>query len=269
VGAQVLNANTAAEDPAIARLLADEHEKVVGYVNQVIGSSTTAMDTVEGPYRDVPLIDLINRVQTDTVTAALAGGTYADLPVLSQASCFSRTARIAAGDVTIKDAAGLYPFDNTLEARLITGAQVRDYLEYSAKYYVQTAPDAPVDPAKLTNAQNTPDYNYDVVAGLTYDIDIARPAGSRITDLRFRGQPLDDAAQFVFAVNNYRAGGGGNFPHVPGAQQVWSNSDEIRNTMIAWVRDKGALDPAEFFSVDWRLTRAGTPVFQEAAARTA
>jgi 2',3'-cyclic-nucleotide 2'-phosphodiesterase/3'-nucleotidase len=263
VGSSVLNSNTVPEDPKITDLLAAEHRKVVAYVNQVIGTSKAAMDTSEGPYKDVPLIDLINQVQVDTVRAALAGGQYADLPVLSQASCFSRTAKVAAGDVTIKDAAGLYPFDNTLEARLITGAQVREYLEYSAKYYVQTAPDAPVDPAKLTNAENTPDYNYDVVSGLTYTIDIAQPVGSRIKDLRFQGEPLDDGAQFVFAVNNYRAGGGGNFPHVPNAQQVWANSDEIRNTMIAWVQAKGALDPADFFTVDWRLTRDGVPVFDD------
>ncbi|GHH74044.1 multifunctional 2',3'-cyclic-nucleotide 2'-phosphodiesterase/5'-nucleotidase/3'-nucleotidase [Streptomyces sulfonofaciens] len=266
VGARVLNSNTAAEDPAITGLLAEEHKKVVAYVGEVVGTSKTAMDTAQGPYRDVPLIDLINHVQTLTVEAALAGGEYADLPVLSQASCFSRTARIAAGDITIRDAAGLYPFDNTLEARLVTGAQVRDYLEYSARYYVETAPGAPVDPAKLTNADSIPDYNYDVVSGLTYDIDIAQPAGSRITGLAFRGEPLDDTARFVLAVNNYRAAGGGNFPHVPDAQQIWSDSEEIRNTIIAWVREKGVLDPAEFASVDWGLTRAGAPVFEDARA---
>ncbi|GHJ38283.1 bifunctional UDP-sugar hydrolase/5'-nucleotidase [Streptomyces sp. TS71-3] len=266
VGAGVLNSNTAAEDPAVTGLLAEEHKKVVAYVNQVVGTSKTATDTAEGPYKDVPLIALINQVQTETVRAALAGGAYADLPVLSQASCFSRAVRIAAGDITIRDAAGLYPFDNTLEARLVTGAQVRDYLEYSAKYYVRTAPGAPVDPARLTNAEDTPDYNYDVVSGLTYRIDIARPAGSRITDLRFRGEPLDDSARFVFAVNNYRAGGGGNYPHLPGAERVWSSSEEIRDTIVAWVQKQGAIDPGSFAPVGWGLTRAGVPVFGGAAS---
>lgn len=65
----------------------------------------------------------------------------------------------------------------------------------------------------------------------------------------------------MLAVNNYRASGGGNFPHVPGAKQLWANSEEIRNTIIAWVRAKGSVDAAEFASVDWRLTRDGVPVF--------
>ncbi|MFF9894143.1 bifunctional metallophosphatase/5'-nucleotidase [Streptomyces longispororuber] len=261
VGARVLNSNTVAEDRRITRLLGDEHRKVVAYVNQVIGTSKAAMSTAEGPYKDVPIIDLINHVQAETVRAALAGGAYAGVPVVSQASCFSRSARIPEGEVTLRDAAGLYPFENTLEARLLTGAQVKEYLEFSARYYVRTAPGVPVDPAKLTNAEGVPDYNYDALYGVTYDVDIAQPVGSRIVDLRFEGEPVDPGAQFVLAVNNYRASGGGNFPHVARAKQVWADSDEIRNTIIAWVRAKGTVDPAEFARVGWRLTRAGTPVF--------
>ncbi|MFD3542930.1 bifunctional metallophosphatase/5'-nucleotidase [Streptomyces sp. NPDC058662] len=261
VSAKVLNSNTVAEDPKITRLLSDEHREVVAYVNQVIGTSTRVMSSAEGPVKDVPIIDLINHVQAETVRAALAGGEWAALPVLSQASCFSRTAAIPAGQVTIRDAAGLYPFENTLEARLLTGAQLKDYLEYSARYFVRTAPGEVVDPARLTNAEGIPDYNYDAVYGLTYDIDISRPVGERITGLSFRGAAVDPAARFVLAVNNYRASGGGNFPHVPQARQVWADSDEIRNTIIGWVKAKGTVDPAEFASVDWRLTRDAVPVF--------
>ncbi|MFH8486329.1 bifunctional metallophosphatase/5'-nucleotidase [Streptomyces longisporoflavus] len=261
VGAQVRNSNTAKEDRKITRLLADEHKKVVAYVNQVIGTSTQAMSTAEGPYKDVAIIDLISHVQAETVREALKGGQYAALPVLSQASCFSRTAAIPAGEVTIKDAAGLYPFENTLEARLVTGAQLKEYLEFSARYYVRTAAGAPVDPAKLTNADNIPDYNYDALYGVTYEIDIAKPAGSRIAKLSFDGKDIDPKAEFVLAVNNYRASGGGNFPHVAAAKQLWANSDEIRNTIIQWVQAKGTVDPGRFASVDWKLTRDGTPVF--------
>ncbi|MGW4496199.1 bifunctional metallophosphatase/5'-nucleotidase [Streptomyces sp. NPDC004376] len=261
VAASLRDSRTVADDPKITRLLTAEHKKVVAYVNQVVGRATETLTTVDARYKDAPIIDLINKVQEDVVKAALAGTAYASLPVLSQASPFSRTSEIPAGDVTIRDLSSLYVYDNTLVAKLLTGAQVRAYLEYSAQYFVQTAPGAPVDVDKLTNANDRPDYNYDYVSGLSYDIDVAQPAGSRIKNLAFGGAPLDDAAQFVFAVNNYRANGGGAFPFVASAKELWSESTEIRTRIAEWVTAKGELDPKDFASVDWKLTREGTPVF--------
>ncbi|MFI2422688.1 bifunctional metallophosphatase/5'-nucleotidase [Streptomyces sp. NPDC018955] len=261
VRASLRDAAAVEDDPRITRLLRDEHARVVEYVNQVVGSATETLTTVEARYKDAPIIDLIGKVQEDVVRAALAGTEYASLPVLSQASPFSRTSEIPAGEVTIRDLSSLYVYDNTLVAKLMTGAQVRAYLEYSAEYFVRTAAGAVVDVEKLTNAGGRPDYNYDYVSGLSYDIDIAQPAGSRIRNVTFGGAPLDDAARFVFAVNNYRANGGGAFPHVASAKELWSESTEIRTRIAEWVTAKGVLDPRDFASVDWRLTRDGTPVF--------
>ncbi|MEV7243554.1 MULTISPECIES: 5'-nucleotidase C-terminal domain-containing protein [unclassified Streptomyces] len=261
VSASLRDSKTVADDPRITKLLTDEHEKVVAYVNQVVGRATETLTTVEARYKDAPIIDLITKVQEDVVKGALAGTEYASLPVIAQASPFSRTSQIPAGDVTIRDLSGLYVYDNTLVAKLMTGAQVRAYLEYSAGYFVQTAAGTVVDVEKLTNAGGRPDYNYDYVSGLSYDIDVAQPAGSRIRNLTFGGAALDDAQQFVLAVNNYRANGGGAFPHVASAKELWSESTEIRTRIAEWVTAKGVLDPKDFASVDWRLTRDGTPVF--------
>jgi 2',3'-cyclic-nucleotide 2'-phosphodiesterase/3'-nucleotidase len=261
VKASVLNSNAVADDPKITKLLKDDHDVVVAYVNQVVGTATETLTTVEARYKDAPIIDLITKVQEDVVRAALVGTEYASLPVIAQASPFSRTSEIPAGEVTIRDLSGLYVYDNTLVAKLMTGAQIRAYLEYSAEYFVQTAADAAVDVAKLTNAGGRPDYNYDYVSGLSYEIDIAQPAGSRIRNLTYDGAALDDARKFVLAVNNYRANGGGAFPFVASAPELWSESTEIRTRISEWATAKGVLDPKDFASVDWRLTRNGTPVF--------
>ncbi|MEV8542388.1 5'-nucleotidase C-terminal domain-containing protein [Streptomyces sp. NPDC051572] len=261
VAASLRDAKTVADDPKITRLLKDEHALVVEYVNQVVGTATSTLTTVDARYKDAPIIDLITKVQEDVVKAALVGTSYASLPVIAQASPFSRTSEIPAGNVTIRDLSGLYVYDNTLVAKLLTGAQVLAYLEYSAEYFAQTAADAVVDTEKLTNANGRPDYNYDYVSGFSYDIDVAQAAGSRIKNLTYNGAALDDTQQFVLAVNNYRANGGGAFPHVASATEVWSESTEIRTRIAEWVTAKGVLDPADFASVDWKLTRNGTPVF--------
>ncbi|MDO0915727.1 5'-nucleotidase C-terminal domain-containing protein [Streptomyces sp. DT2A-34] len=261
VKATVRDSKTVADDPKITKLLKDDHDIVVEYVNQVVGTATEKLTTVDARYKDAPIIDLITKVQEDVAKAALAGTEYASLPVISQASPFSRTSEIPAGEVTIRDLSSLYVYDNTLVAKLMTGAQIKAYLEYSAEYFVQTAADAAVDVEKLTNAGGRPDYNYDYVSGLSYEIDVAQAAGSRIKNLSYNGAALDDAQRFVFAVNNYRANGGGAFPHVASAQELWSESTEIRTRIAEWVTAKGVLDPKDFASVGWKLTRNGTPVF--------
>ncbi|MEV6632138.1 5'-nucleotidase C-terminal domain-containing protein [Actinoplanes sp. NPDC051470] len=256
--ATTLNTNTVAEDPSVLKAVRKQHAKTVAYVNQVVATSIVELSAAESRYRDTPILDYINRVQTDTVTAALAGTEYAGLPVLSIAAPFSRTAVFPRGEVKIKDVAGLYIYDNTLEAVVLTGAEVKAYLEYSAKYFVTSAPGAPVDPATISDPA-VPDYNYDVISGLAYDIDISEPVGRRIV---FR-DPVDPAARFVVAVNNYRRSGGGNFPGIV-KTQVYNAQQEIRQLLIDWAQRRGTIDPADFFEPNWRLVRAGEPVFPEA-----
>jgi 2',3'-cyclic-nucleotide 2'-phosphodiesterase/3'-nucleotidase len=249
-----LNTNTVTEDPDVLRVVRKQHEKTVAYVNQVVAQSVVELSAAESRYKDTPILDFINQVQTETVTAALAGTEYAGLPVLSIAAPFSRTAVFPQGNVKIKDVAGLYIYDNTLEAVVLTGAEVKAYLEYSAKYFRTLAPGAPVDPATISDPA-VPDYNYDVISGITYDIDISRPVGERIALY-----DVDPAARFVVAVNNYRRSGGGNFPGIV-KEQVYNAQQEIRQLLIDWAQAKGVIDPADFFVANWRLVREGVPVF--------
>ncbi|MEN3615008.1 5'-nucleotidase C-terminal domain-containing protein [Plantactinospora sp. ZYX-F-223] len=259
--ATMLNSNTVPEDPKVLAAVRRQHGKTVAYVNQVVATSAVELSAAESRYQDTPILDYINKVQTDTVTAALAGGQYADLPVLSIAAPFSRTAVFPAGDVRIKDVAGLYIYDNTLEAVLVSGAELRAYLEYSAKYFRTLSPGAPVDPAQLTDP-SVPDYNYDTISGVDYDIDISRPVGQRITRLTHPGggAAVADTDQFVIAVNNYRRSGGGNFPGIV-KPQIYNEQQEIRQLLIDWAQAKGSIDPADFFQPNWRLVREGVPVF--------
>ncbi|MEU8087727.1 5'-nucleotidase C-terminal domain-containing protein [Micromonospora sp. NPDC049101] len=259
--ATMLNTNTVVEDPKVLAAVRTQHQKTIAYVNQVVAQSTVELSAAESRYKDTPILDFINHVQTEVVGAALAGTAYADLPVLSIAAPFSRTAVFPAGDVKIRDVAGLYVYDNTLEAVVLSGAEVRAYLEYSVKFFRTLAPGAPVDPEQISDPA-VPDYNYDVFSGVDYDIDIAKPVGQRITRLVLAGTdtPVADNAQFVVAVNNYRRSGGGNFPGIV-KTQVYNAQQEIRQLLIDWAQAKGTINPDDFFQPNWRLVREGVPVF--------
>ena len=258
--AQTLNPNTVDEDPEIKKLLEADHELVVKYVNTAVGTCTEDLSAAESCWKDVPIMDFIQQVQMDSVKAGLSTADAA-LPLISVAAPFSRTADIPKGSVTIKDIAGLYIYDNTLYGKKLTGAQLKDYLEYAAKYYHQVPAGTKVDTATLTNANSFWDYMYDVAAGVSYDIDIAQAEGSRIKNLTYNGTSVTDDQVFVVAVNNYRANGGSGYPHIASAETVYSAPDQVRDLMIAYVTAKGSLDPADFATVNWKLTQAGTAVF--------
>ncbi|MGP4113028.1 bifunctional metallophosphatase/5'-nucleotidase [Streptomyces sp. 4N509B] len=272
VTATLLDATRAAEDPAVLRLVEEPHRRVLARVNQVIGRATAAMTAAEAPHRDVPLVRLLNHVQSQAVRRALAGTPHAGLPVLSQAACVSRTAGLPAGPITLRDVAGMYPYEGRLEARLVTGAQLRDYLEHSARYFVRS-PDLS-RPAELTNADGTPDYHFDAVSGVSYVIDPSRAPGSRVTALRHPAtdRGVADDAVFVLAVNEYRAAGGGDFPHVPDAPRLWAGTEQIRALLVAWIRRAGVVDPAALMaepgSGAWRLAVAADAAPPTAGATT-
>ena len=264
--AYLLNTNTVVDDPAFVALVRDQHDAVVKYMNTPVANSTEAMSAAEACWKDTAILDYVNEVQTATVAAAVAGTPEASLPIISIAAPFNRAASFPAGPVTIKDVAGLYIYDNTLMASVLTGKQIADYLEFSAEYFKVVAPDAPVDPAAWTNAPTpraafTPDYNYDQFSGVEYTIDISKPIGQRISALTYGGAPAAADQQFLVALNNYRQSGGGGFPHIASAPVVYNAQVAIREAIVAYASAQGTIDPATFHVVNWRLVRNGVPVF--------
>jgi len=269
LSSQLLDASTVDADPAVVGALGKQHQTVVDYVNAPIGTCKVAMSAARSVVEDTPIIDFVNHVQADVVKQGLTGSDAA-LPVLSIAAPFNREANIPAGQVSLRDVAGLYIYDNTLLAVRVTGQNVKDYLEYSAAYFKQVSGTGPFQISDLTNAvtpkapNGTPDYNFDSIAGLdaplAYTIDVAKPAGSRIGSLTYAGLPVDPAAQFVLAVNNYRQSGGGGFPAVSTAPVVYNRQQEIRQGIIDWVSAHGTIDPATFASSDWKLVSNGADI---------
>ena len=239
------------EDPMITGLLAEPHQRTVDYVNSVIGTSLASMSLASARYEDTAALDFINFVQSEMVRSGLTATPYESLPVLSIAAPFNRTAGIPEGDVSVRDVAGMYIYDNTLLAIQLTGAQLKDYLEYSAAYFYEQTMPGPYTPDDVAGTK--PDYNYDVIFGLSYDIDISQPAGSRIVNLQHGGMPIDPTAEFAVAINNYRQNGGGGFPNVVDAPILWNPLADIREGIIDWVKAEQIIDPAQFASVDWRL----------------
>jgi 2',3'-cyclic-nucleotide 2'-phosphodiesterase/3'-nucleotidase len=146
------------------------------------------------------------------------------------------------------DVAELYPYDNNvLRVVRISGRQLRDYLEHSARYFRQSPPrDSLIDP-------RVPGFNFDIVSGVEYVIDISRPIGSRITTLARGGRRVADTDTFTLAVNDYRQSGGGGYAMLRGAPVVQDRQQSIRQLLIDEIRRRGTLRHEEYFTQTWRL----------------
>lgn len=255
--AETLRASDATDAPMIDSLVADEHETVVDYVNSPIGTTLGELSLAQADVRDVPAMDLVNFVEAKAVEDGLEGTAYADLPVLATTAPLSRVV-IPAGPVSIRDIAALYIYENTLRGIVMTGADIKDYLERAALYFDPVSSTGPFDRADVGN--NGPTYCYDVVYGVSFEIDLANPEGSRIENLSYNGTAVDPADEFVLAINNYRHGGGCGYPHVTTAPVVYNVNPEIQGLLISWFEANETIDPATFGSVDWMLTYMDAPI---------
>lgn len=192
-----------------------------GWLAKVIGDSPEELTARESRFKDTAILDLIQKVQMDEGKADV-----------SMVASFNPEARIEKGPVSVRDIAGLYVYENTLAVLEVTGQQLKDALEHSAKYYKEYVPGKPL--SDLID-DKIPGYNFDIAEGVTYDLDISKPIGQRIQNLRFRGQPLSPTRKLRLATNNYRVNGGGGYTMYKDAPVVYRSSEEIREMIIDWV----------------------------------
>lgn len=226
-----------AADPEVLALAEPYHRETQAWLEREIGKSARVVDVTAGPLQDSALLDLVQRAQLEAGKADV-----------SLAALFNPRARIPAGDVTVRDIAGLYVYENTLVVVEVTGAQLKAALEYSARYFLPYAEGKTA--ADLVD-RSVPAYNFDVAEGVSYDIDLRRPTGDRIQNLRFQGEPLAPDKKLRLATNNYRYNGGGGYAMLKGAPVLLRSSEEIRDIIIGWVEHHGEI-PTEPTN-NWRL----------------
>ena len=230
------------EDPTIVHIVQPYEKKVEAYLNTPIATAMQDMTGELARYEDEPLVDAIQRAQMEFA--------HADV---SLATMFIPSTHVAAGTVTIRDAFAVYPYENTLYAVEMTGAQLKDALEHAASFY-------PAWPAPAGKRMRLPGYNADSAEGVSYEMDLTKPVGSRIVNLEFHGKPLAASQKLRVAVNNYRyTGGGGYSVFYDGASTLsgfkplpvaYRSDQEIRDLLIAYLRKVKTIPPADG---NWRI----------------
>ncbi|MFC5588835.1 bifunctional 2',3'-cyclic-nucleotide 2'-phosphodiesterase/3'-nucleotidase [Sporosarcina soli] len=238
----------------------EAHEGTIDYVRSPVGQTTAPINSYFALVQDDPSIQIVTNAQKWLVEQRIQGTKYAELPVLSAGAPFKAGGRngasyytdIPAGEIAIKNVADLYVYDNTVFALIMTGADVKEWLEMSAGQFNQIDPSSTEEQQLINEEFRT--YNFDVIDGVTYEFDVTQPAkydyagetinekASRVVNLQYDGKPIDPKQQFIVVTNNYRASG--NFPGVRNATDAIDYAYENRAAIIDYMIDVGTIDPS-------------------------
>lgn len=260
-------------DARVTELVKADHEGTNQWLDRPLGKITNPIHSFFALVQDDPSVQLVSDAQRRHAEQLQKDGLLKEpYPILSAAAPF-RGGRngitdftyVPAGDISLRNVSDLYIYPNTLQVVEVNGATVKEWLEMSAGQFNRVEP-ASRGVQWLVN-ESFPTYNFDVIDGVSYEVDITQPArynkegvkvseGERIGKLTFNGKPVDPAQKFYVVTNNYRASGGGHFPGVDGGNIVHEDPFETREIVAQYLKSRSASQPQGFSPVadnNWHM----------------
>lgn len=240
-------------DPVMRETFRKEFEAVREFTLQEVGSMEMELYTAESYAGMSHYMNLIHSI-------CLA----AEPARLSIAAPLTFNGFIDDGKLVFNDLFTIYPFENQLYVIIMTGDEVRRYLEASYDRWISTVSGRPGEHVlRIVPRDNTRTgekgwsfeglaYNFDSVAGINYTVDVTKPRGSRVVISSMAdGSPFSEAETYPVALTSYRASGGGRLLDEIGIdtdridERVVARYPEIRNLIYARLKADPTIETEE------------------------
>ena len=249
VRGETVRMNKTLVDTLMRKEFEAEFEEVKAFTNRKVGHISMELRTRDA-YRGMS--DYINLVHTVQIGVPEAQ--------ISFAAPLTYDGTVKAGDVIYNDMFTIYPYENQLFVLKLTGAEIRNYLEYSYDTWIQTpgrhvlkivdSPDARTGARKWSFSARP--YNFDSAAGLVYTVDVTKPYGKRVKIASLAdGSTFDESTWYNVAMTSYRANGGGNIlfkgaglSKEEADSRVVARYPEIRDMVYDFIRSHKEITPA-------------------------
>lgn len=183
-------------------------DSINNFVNRKIGVFGNSIYTRDSYFGSSAFCDFIQNIQLKITNADISFNAP-----LSFDAC------IKAGDVFVSDMFNLYKYENQIYTVLMTGKEIKDYLEMSYGLWTNTMSSkddhimllkADTINSKLRYGFKNLAFNFDSAAGIDYEVDVTKPYGKKINILRMsNGEAFSMDKLYKVAMNSYRGNGGG------------------------------------------------------------
>jgi 2',3'-cyclic-nucleotide 2'-phosphodiesterase (5'-nucleotidase family) len=127
---------------------------------------------------------------------------------------------------------------------------LKEFLETSAAYFNAYGQGQPIVD------DSVPGYNFDIVSGVNYVIDLMQPVGSRIRQLTWQGRLVQLTDTFTLAINDYRQAGGGGYGMLSRLPVLYEGGDYVRDLLANYIRNAGTLRAEDYFDPSWSIAPA-------------
>lgn len=236
-------------DAAVLAITEPHERKAQTWLDQPIGRLIGDM-RVHDPMRvrleEHPLIEFINKVQMELSGAKI-----------SNTALFDNISPGFPEHITMRDIVSNYIYPNTLQVIRVKGRDIKAALEQSAGYFATYNGEGDIRVSPAFSDPKPQHYNYDMWEGIEYKLNISRPVGSRVEELRFEGRPLDPEADYDVVMNNYRAAGGGNYMMFQGKPVVKDIPTDMAELLAGYIMERGTIEAT--LNHNWEIVWDGKP----------
>ncbi|CAM3639949.1 bifunctional metallophosphatase/5'-nucleotidase [Erysipelothrix anatis] len=200
-------------------------DNVQTWLDQPVGKldanspSLVIEDELDARVHKHPIVSFFNQVQLDRSKADVSS-----VALFNGATGFN-------SEITMRELVSTYLYPNTLVVKKMTGKSLKEMVEFSANYFALDD-EGNIVPSPEFISPKPQHYNYDMLDGIEYTINVSKPRGQRVEIITRNGIEINDEDTLNLVTNNYRAMGGGNYTMVADCPTVQEIQEEMVDTIM-------------------------------------